>query len=98
VVADNTREPRHGHGVLGGLAVPSRQEGGASGSLILAPRAARILERIRLADAIQAARHELAAQFLDDLRRVDVELRQTSKSLLTDLLVTLGCGPLGIAS
>jgi hypothetical protein len=51
-----------------------------------------ILKRVQLAGAIQVARHEFAAQFLDDLRRVDVELRQTSKSLLMDLLMTWGAG------
>ena len=50
---------------------------------ISAPGAARVLDRVRPSGAVQAARHELAAEFLADLRRIDAQLRQTRKTLAT---------------
>ena len=48
---------------------------------IYASRAARILQQITPADAVAAARCELAAAFLDDLRRIDARIRETRKKL-----------------
>jgi len=46
---------------------------------IYASRAARILQQITPADAVAAARCELAAVFLRDLRRIDAQIRETRK-------------------
>src|SRR6516225_9850782 len=48
---------------------------------IYAACAARILQQITPPDAVAAARWELAAAFLDDLRRIDAQLRETRKKL-----------------
>src|SRR6516225_4114133 len=48
---------------------------------IYASCAARILQQITPPDAVAAARWELAAAFLDDLRRIDAQLRETRKKL-----------------
>jgi transposase len=56
--------------------------GGVS-KAITAGHAAQLLESITPSGAVQAARCELAAEFLDDLRRVDVQLRDVSKKLAT---------------
>lgn len=48
---------------------------------IRAAAAARVLEQARPSGAVQQARHELAAEFLADLCRVDAQLRQTRKKL-----------------
>jgi transposase len=50
---------------------------------IYASCAARILQQIRPPDAVAAARWELAAAFLEDLRRIDAQLRQTRTTLAT---------------
>src|SRR5215468_10550635 len=50
---------------------------------IYASCAARILQQITPPDAVAAARCELAAAFLEDLRRIDSELRETRKTLAT---------------
>ena len=50
---------------------------------IIAAHAARLLESITPAGAVEAARCELAAAFLDDLRRIDSQLRDTRKKLAT---------------
>jgi transposase len=50
---------------------------------IYAAHAAQILERLTPSDAVQAARHELAAEFAADLRRIDAQLRDTKKTLAT---------------
>jgi hypothetical protein len=47
---------------------------------IYASCAARILEQITPPDAVAAARCELAAAFLDDLRRIDAQIRETARS------------------
>ena len=54
--------------------------GGAS-KQIRAPAAARLLEQIQPAGAVQAARRELAGQFLADLRRLDAQRRDTRRRL-----------------
>ena len=67
---------------------------------IYAARAARILEQITPADAVAAARCELAAAFLEDLRRIDAQIRETRKKLAaavaatgTSLTGLFGVGP-----
>jgi transposase len=48
---------------------------------ITAGQAASVLERVTLSGPIGAARRELAAQFLEDLRRIDGQLREANKKL-----------------
>ena len=48
---------------------------------IYAAHAAQILEQVTPADAVQAARHELAAEFLAGLRRIDTQRRDTHRRL-----------------
>ena len=62
--------------------------------------ATRVAEQVRLAGAIAQARHELAGQFLEDLRNLDTQLRETRKQLTaavkashTTLTVVFGVGP-----
>jgi len=55
---------------------------------IYAARAARILEQITPPDAVAAAHCELAAAFLDDLRRIDAQLRDTKKKLAVAVQAT----------
>ena len=50
---------------------------------VYASHAARILRQITPPDAVAAARCELAAAFLKDLRGVDTQLRDTRKKLAT---------------
>jgi transposase len=50
---------------------------------ISAAGAARVLDRTEPSGAVQQARHELAAEFLADLRRIDAQLRETRKKLAT---------------
>ena len=56
--------------------------GGVS-KAIRAAAAARVLEQATPSGAVQQARHELAAEFLADLRRIDAQLRETRKKLAT---------------
>jgi hypothetical protein len=58
---------------------------------IYASCAARILQQITPPDAVAAARCELAAAFLDDLRRIDAQLRETKKKLATAVQATGTC-------
>ena len=67
---------------------------------ISAAQAARILEQVRPSDAVVTARCELAAEFLDDIRRLDAKLRDTHKKLAaavrasgTSLTGLFGVGP-----
>jgi hypothetical protein len=67
---------------------------------IYAAHAARILQQITPPDAVAAARCELAAAFVDDLRRVDAQIRETRKKLAvavqatgTSLTGLFGVGP-----
>jgi transposase len=52
---------------------------------ITAAGAARVLEQAAPSGAVRAARHELAAQFLADLRRIDARRRDTRKKLAAAL-------------
>jgi transposase len=54
--------------------------GGVPGE-IYAARAARLLDGIEPDGAVTAARHDLASDLLDDLRRVDAQLAQSKKRL-----------------
>jgi transposase len=67
---------------------------------ISAGQAADMLARITPADAVAQARLQLAAEFLDDLRRLDAQLRGTRKKLTiavrasgTTLTDIFGVGP-----
>jgi transposase len=67
---------------------------------IYAAHAARILQQITPPDAAAAARCELAAAFLEDLRRIDAQIRETRKKLAavvaatgTNLTGLFGVGP-----
>ena len=67
---------------------------------IYASHATRILQQITPPDAVAAARCELAAAFLDDLRRIDARIRETRKKLAaavaatgTSLTRLFGVGP-----
>jgi transposase len=50
---------------------------------ISAAHAAHLLEGVTPAGAVEAARCELAAEFLADLRRVDAQMREAKKKLAT---------------
>ena len=67
---------------------------------IRAAAAARLLEQIQPAGAVQAARRELAGQFLAGLRRLDAQRRDTRKKLAaairasgTTVTEVFGVGP-----
>ena len=73
--------------------------GGVS-KAITAPAAARLLASIKPAGAVDTARCELAAAFVDDLRRIDAQQRETRKKLAvcvhatgTSLTSLFGVGP-----
>ncbi len=73
--------------------------GGVAGE-ITAGQAERILASITPAEAVQAARWELAAEFTEDLRGIDARIRQTRKTLAaavaaagTSLTGLFGAGP-----
>jgi transposase len=73
--------------------------GGVS-KAITAPRAARLVASIAPSGAVEAARAELAAAFLEDLRSVDARIRETRKTLAaavqaagTSLTGLFGVGP-----
>jgi transposase len=55
---------------------------------IYAAHAARILQQITPPDAVAAERWELAAAFLEDLRRIDARIRGTRKKLATAVQAT----------
>jgi transposase len=78
--------------------------GGVS-KAITAGQAAPLLETITPSGAVEAARCELAAAFLDDLRRIDAQLRDTKKKLDvavrasgTTLTSIFGVGPVVAAT
>jgi len=50
---------------------------------ITAGHAAKVLDQITPAGPVETARRDLAAQFLDDLRRLDAQLAETKKKLAT---------------
>jgi transposase len=67
---------------------------------ISAPQAARVLSQVTAAGAVARARYELAADFLEDLRRIDVQMREARKKLTaavqtsgTTLTEIFGAGP-----
>ncbi len=67
---------------------------------ITAGQAASVLEGVTLSGPIGAARRELAAQFLEDLRRIDGQLREVNKKLAaavrasgTTVTEVFGVGP-----
>jgi len=67
---------------------------------ITAPGAARLLESITPAGAVEAARAELAAAYVEDLRGIDARIRETRKKLAvavqatgTSLTGLYGVGP-----
>jgi transposase len=73
---------------------------GGFGKEITAGQAARVLEQVTPSGVIAQARFELAAQFLDDLRNLDTQLRETKKKLAaavrasrTTLTEIFGVGP-----
>jgi hypothetical protein len=57
-----------------------RIPGGVSGR-ITAGQAARLLEAITPSDAVAAARCKLAADFAEDLRQIDIRMRETRKKV-----------------
>jgi transposase len=68
---------------------------------ITAAHAAQLLDSISPAGAVETAHHELASAFLDDLRRIDAQLRETKKKLTaavraagTSLTQIFGVGPI----
>ena len=72
---------------------------------ITAAAAARLLEPVTPAGAVEAARCELAAAFLEDLRGVDARIRETRKKLTvavqaagTSLTGLFGVGPVVAAA
>jgi transposase len=81
-------------------AVPGKLIPGGVPEAITTARAARVLRALRPAGAVQGARRELAADLLEDLRRVDAQLRETRKKLAvavaaagTSLTGLFGVGP-----
>jgi transposase len=67
---------------------------------ITAGQAASVLDRVTPPDPVGSARCELAAQFLDDLRRIDAQLREANKKLAaavrasgTTVTQVFGVGP-----
>jgi Transposase IS116/IS110/IS902 family len=70
------------HAVLGEL-IP-----GGVPKVITVARAARVLGAIRAEEAVDRARCELAAAFLDDLRRIDARQRQAKKKLAAVVAAT----------
>ncbi len=67
---------------------------------ITAGQASGVLESVTPAGAVTQGRHELASQFLDDLRNLDAQPRQTKKKLAaavrashTTLIQIFGVGP-----
>jgi transposase len=73
---------------------------GGISKAITAAHAARVLEATGPADAVAAARHQLAAEFLEDLRRIDAQMRQAKNRLTaavrasgTTLTQVYGVGP-----
>jgi transposase len=73
---------------------------GGFGKEITARHATGLLQRISPADAVTQARYDLAAEFIEDLRRLDAQLRDTRKKLTaavkasgTSLTGIFGVGP-----
>jgi transposase len=73
---------------------------GGISKAITAGQAARVLDAIEPAGAVALARHQLAAEFLEDLRRIDAQIRQARNKLTaavrasgTTLTQVYGVGP-----
>jgi transposase len=73
---------------------------GGTSKQISAAQAARILGQVIPSGAVELARAELAAEFLEDMRRLDAQLRDTRKKLAaavkvsgTSLTEVFGVGP-----
>ena len=73
---------------------------GGISKAITAGQAARVLDAIEPAGAVALARRQLAAEFLDDLRRIDAQIRQAANKLTaavrasgTTLTQVYGAGP-----
>jgi transposase len=73
---------------------------GGTGKKIIAAHAARLLDSITAPDAVAAARCELAAALIEDLRRIDAQRRETKSKLAiavrasgTTLTGLFGVGP-----
>jgi transposase len=86
-------------------AVPGELIPGGVPEVITVARAGRVLKAIRPEGAVEQARCELAAAFLDDLRRIDAQLRETSKQLAAvvaasgaSLAALSGAGPVSAAA
>ena len=77
------------HAMLGEL-VP-----GGVPKAITTARAARVLKALRPAGAVETARWELAADLLDDLRRIDARIRETRTKLAT-AVAAAGTGLTGL--
>jgi len=72
---------------------------------ISAAQAGQLLEGISPAGAVEAARYELAGEFLEDLRRIDAQMREAKKKLTTavrasgtTLTSVFGVGPIVAAT
>lgn len=78
--------------------------GGISGQLY-ASKAARMLDQLEPENAVAAARHELGRQLLEDLRRIDEQMREAKKRIAqavaasrTTLTEIFGVGPIVAAT
>ena len=74
---------------------------GGISKAITAGHAARVLDAIEPAGTVALARHQLAAEFLEDLRRIDTQMRQARNRLTaavrasgTTLTRVYGVGPI----
>jgi len=74
---------------------------GGFGKEITAGQASGLLQRIRPSGAVAQARYDLAAEFVEDLRRLDAQLRDTKKKLAaavqasgTSVTEIFGVGPI----
>ena len=72
---------------------------------ISAAQAGQLMESISPAGAVEAARYELAAEFLEDLPRIDAQMREAKKKLTTavrasgtTLASVFGVGPIVAAT
>ena len=61
---------------------------GGVAKAITAPAAARLLDSVTPAGAVDLARRALAAAFLDDLQRIGAQLRETRKKVTTAVQAT----------
>ena len=78
---------------------------GGIGGEITAAQAARLLEDIEPQGAVETARYELALEFVEDLRRIDAQMRDTKKRIAavvaaskTSTTELFGVGPIVAAT